>query len=90
MAETRQTLRLRADAFHPVAVAHGWTHPDGQINASAVARAVGVQTSTVTRLLRGERNAGELFAIKLLRVVGEQWRGQLFEPVPGVDSEHAA
>lgn len=47
---------VKLDALRAVAEQHGWTKPGGKdrLNATAIADAIGVNVSTVTRIIAGD------------------------------------
>lgn len=79
-------VRLNLRQFAKIADSKGWTKADGTIAASKAAHAIGCETSTVTRILRGERACGGEFIANLL-VAAKPWE---FNDLFYVEEEDAA
>lgn len=65
-------VRLNLRQFNKIAESKGWTKADGSVAASKAALAIGCETSTVSRILRGERACGGEFIANLL-VAAKPW-----------------
>jgi hypothetical protein len=56
MAATATRVYVKLDALRALAEEKGWTKPNGKerLNATAIAAAIGVNVSTMTRIIAGE------------------------------------
>lgn len=83
-AATPMTLRLKLDLFHDVATRRGWK------SNAAIARALGVPRTQVTRILNGEQVPTAEFIAGFLTAVPEAGFRRSFDPVPVTDTTKEA
>ena len=69
---------LRTDALHALASENGWLRDDGEISSYAVAAALGVDRTTISRLVRGHHRPGPAVIASLLQAAPKKSFSDLF------------